>query len=562
MGLTLSSGGLSGTPTIAGTSSFTLIATDTNGCTGSLLYAFIINPPACPTILLAPSPLPTGTVGVAYSQLISATGGTAPYTFALASGSLPVGLLLSSNGVLSGMPTIQGTSGFTVIATDSHGCTGSLLYALVINPPACPTILLAPSPLPTGTVGVAYSQLISATGGTAPYTFALASGSLPVGLLLSSNGVLSGMPTIQGTSGFTVIATDSHGCTGEPALRARHQPAGLSDDPARAVASADRHGGRPLQPAHLGDRWHGSLYLRTRLGSLPVGLLLSSNGVLSGMPTIQGTSGFTVIATDTNGCTGEPALRARHQPAGLSDDPARAFASAERHGGRPLQPAHLGDRWHGALYLRTRLGSSPVGLLLSSNGVSLRDADDPGNLRLYRDCDRQPRVHGEPALRARHQPAGLSDDPARAVASADRHGGRPLQPAHLGDRWHGALYLSHSPRGACLWASRCLRADSSRTPTIAGTSSFTLIATDTNGCTGSLLSRSSSTRPRVRRSCSRLRLCRTARRASPSQVISATGGTAPYSFALASGSLPVGLTLSSGGLLSGTPTIAGTSSFT
>ena len=90
MGLTLSSGGLlSGTPTIAGTSSFTLIATDTNGCTGSLLYAFIINPPACPTILLAPSPLPSGTADVLYSQVISATGGMAPYTFALASGACP-----------------------------------------------------------------------------------------------------------------------------------------------------------------------------------------------------------------------------------------------------------------------------------------------------------------------------------------------------------------------------------------------------------------------------------------------------------------------------------------
>jgi len=46
------------------------------------------------------------------------------------------------------------------------------------------------------------------------------------------------------------------------------------------------------------------------------------------------------------------------------------------------------------------------------------------------------------------------------------------------------------------------------------------------------------------------------------QTISASGGTRPYAFALAAGNLPGGLSLATGGVLSGTPTLAGLSTFT
>jgi hypothetical protein len=88
----------------------------------------------CPTITLSPATLPNGTVGTAYSQTLSATGGTGAKTFAVTTGTLPAGLTLSTAGVLSGTPTSIATQTFTVTATDTLGCTGALSYTITPNP--------------------------------------------------------------------------------------------------------------------------------------------------------------------------------------------------------------------------------------------------------------------------------------------------------------------------------------------------------------------------------------------------------------------------------------------
>ena len=94
-------------------------------------YVFVL----CPTIAISPATLPAGTVGRAYSQTLTATGGTAPFTFSVSSGVLPPGLTLSSAGVISGTPTAAGAFSFTVEALDSNGCTGTRDYTLVIVTP-------------------------------------------------------------------------------------------------------------------------------------------------------------------------------------------------------------------------------------------------------------------------------------------------------------------------------------------------------------------------------------------------------------------------------------------
>lgn len=129
-------GEITGTPTVFGTFNFTITATDTDGCFGSQAYTVVIAAQGCPIITLSPLALPSGLVGIPYNETVSASGGTPPYTFAITSGALPTGLLLDpATGTISGTPTTPGLFSFTITATDSLGCPGSLAYTIVIGIP-------------------------------------------------------------------------------------------------------------------------------------------------------------------------------------------------------------------------------------------------------------------------------------------------------------------------------------------------------------------------------------------------------------------------------------------
>ncbi|MBI1763349.1 MAG: hypothetical protein HYR56_18140, partial [Acidobacteria bacterium] len=114
-----------------GVHTITIRATDNCNTTTDATFTLTVN---CPTISLSPASLPNGTVGIGYNQTITASGGTAPYSFSISAGVLPTGLTLSSAGVLSGTPSVANPFNFTVLATDANGCTGTLAYAVTINP--------------------------------------------------------------------------------------------------------------------------------------------------------------------------------------------------------------------------------------------------------------------------------------------------------------------------------------------------------------------------------------------------------------------------------------------
>jgi large repetitive protein len=225
-GLTLNAttGVISGTPNTAGTFNFTITATDTNGCPGSRPYSITMaGPSGCPVITVNPATLPPGIIGTPYSQTVSATGGTPPYTFTVSSGLLPPGLTLNATtGVISGTPTTPGQFNFTITATDANSCPGSRPYSIVVAfVPGCPFITVSPATLPPAFLGVPYNQTITASGGTPPYTFTVSSGALPPGLNLNptsaTTAVISGTPTTAGTFNFTITATDANGCPGSRA---------------------------------------------------------------------------------------------------------------------------------------------------------------------------------------------------------------------------------------------------------------------------------------------------------------------------------------------------------
>ena len=114
---------------------------------------------ACPVITLAPPTAPAGTVGVAYSQQITASGGSGTYSFTVLSGTLPAALTLSSGGLLSGTPTAAGSPTVTLQAADANGCPGVISYTIDITT-AVPTLPQAVIVLlALGLTGVGYFRL-------------------------------------------------------------------------------------------------------------------------------------------------------------------------------------------------------------------------------------------------------------------------------------------------------------------------------------------------------------------------------------------------------------------
>lgn len=97
-----------------------------------------------PVVTISPSSLPGGTVSVSYSQTLTASGGTAPYTWSLGSGTLPAGTSInSSTGVISGTPTTPTTYSFSIHVHDSTGgtpLTADQSYGVTIAPSGTPSI--------------------------------------------------------------------------------------------------------------------------------------------------------------------------------------------------------------------------------------------------------------------------------------------------------------------------------------------------------------------------------------------------------------------------------------
>lgn len=141
--------------------------------------------------------LPVGTVGVAYSFALNAKGGVAPYAWQVTSGTLPAGLQLhAGTGVISGTPTGAGTQSVGVAVHDAAQRSASARVTVSVAAKSSTPLSISTTSIPAGTVGANYSFALSAKGGTTPYSWSIAAGSLPAGLTLnSSTAVISGTPT-------------------------------------------------------------------------------------------------------------------------------------------------------------------------------------------------------------------------------------------------------------------------------------------------------------------------------------------------------------------------------
>lgn len=337
------------------------------GGTGTVI---LVNAPPPPPLVISPTSLSNGVRNVAYSAQLTATGGGArPDTFSLVSGSLPAGLTLSSSGAISGTPTTPGTSTFTVRVADSQNPvdTATATLSLTIVP-----VEVTPTTLPGAPIDAAYKTTLGAIGGTGPYTWKLMSGTLPKGLTLASTGVVSGTPTVLGTSTFTVQVTDAttpaHGvATAVVSLTVVPMTVATTTLPNAPIgrsykATLTTHGGK------------ATLHWKVSSGTLPAGLTLSTAGIISGTPSAVGTSSFTVKVTDSE----VPAESATANESITVTPMAITTASLPNGVAHKAYSAKLTVSGGKGILTFSKVGTLPPGIAMSSGGVFSGTPTTPG----------------------------------------------------------------------------------------------------------------------------------------------------------------------------------------
>ncbi len=210
------SASLSGNPLAVGSYQFTLTVTDSANPPATASRNFTVavtgGTGGGSQLAITTTALNPATLNSPYTALIIAQGGTAPRIFSVTAGGAP-GMTLTSQGLLSGIPSVQGSFNISVRVTDASfpQQQANRDFTLVVNPiggGGGGSLSISTATVPTGKEGDAYSVTFAATGGTQPYSFSQTGEEVP-GLSLTSSGVLSGTPQIDGTFNYQVTVTDS-----------------------------------------------------------------------------------------------------------------------------------------------------------------------------------------------------------------------------------------------------------------------------------------------------------------------------------------------------------------
>jgi hypothetical protein len=546
-GTTLSAGGmLSGTPTAHGTSTFTVRATSDHPD----IYvdrAFTLQVVATP-VWSTPAALTDVAKSEGYSvQLVAPTiDGTT--TFVVQSGTLPAGLTLSTAGLLAGTPSSAGTVAWTVRATGINAFADRTFTQLIANRPAWSTS----AALANTAQSVAYTTTLSATNGFSP-GFAVVSGFVPTGTALSDGGVLSGTPTALGTYTFTVRSTSATSAIIYADRTFTQTTVPLPVWVTAGGAYADVPQGAAVTSVQLSAT--NALTFTVSSGSLPTGLSLSATGLLSGTPTVSGSYSWTVRATGS--ATNATADRSFSMLVATVPTWTTAAALANTSASVAYSTTLSATNALASGY-SVISGSLPTGASLSSTGVLSGTPSATGSYSftiramsttssiVYADRAFTQTVVALPVWSTPE--AGALTDVASAAAYSIQF-----------TATNAVSYAVQSgtlPTGLTLSGGGLL----SGTPSAAGSFSFTIRATGNaaNSTADRSWTQLVATAPSWVTSAS---IANTSQAVLYSTTLTATNAN-PTGFSVLSGSLPTGTSLTSAGVLSGTPTVLGTYSFT
>lgn len=401
-----STGQLGGTVPQPGVYGFTVrvTATDEDGDVTVARRCSITVDPATVSIL-SDSSLPTGSEGVAYTARLRAEGGTGPFRFDLVNSTLPAGLTLNSNGTISGTPRGAGTYALLIMSR-TEGSDQALpslkRFTLIVRPSS--VSIRGACPLPNGTGNVPFNHQFEAQGGVPPYRWSLI-GALPTGLALSASGRIDGIPTVPHWWPFSVRVEDTNGSSavqdcGVVILFPEIQITGSCPMPAGRA-------GEPYSRRLMATGGSGNLNWSVVAGTLPAGLRLNEEGVVSGTPLNAGPAEFRLRVQDGRGQTASGVCSLTVLPGsyGITSCPlpeayAGEFYSTQLHATGGSEP-----------FLFSSLNNLPGGLRLAPSGVlsgTLNAGTYPLNLRVTDNAGRS--ATKECALTVRPQALRLTTE--------------------------------------------------------------------------------------------------------------------------------------------------------
>jgi len=605
-----------------------------------------------------PAP-PAGQVGTAYSNQLTVTGGTSPFTWSVSAGALPAGLTLSSSGLLSGTPTTVGSSTFTVQVVDGSGQSATESVTLVVtDKPAAPAAPTATAGITSATVswvapanngsaitgyvvtpykaGVAQTPVSydatatsrTLTGLTAgsSYTFTVAATNATGTSAASAQSTavtpyaLPGAPTISAaTAGdsaatltWTTPSSNGSAITGyvvTPYIGATAQPTqtfsaattqtvtGLTAGTAYTftVAAVNQAGTGPASAAsspvtpnnspslnfpappagQVGTAYSNQLTVTggtspftwsVSAGALPAGLTLSSSGLLSGTPTTVGSSTFTVQVVDGSGqsATESVTLVVTDKPAAPAAPTATAGITSATVSW--VAPANNGSAITGYVVTPYKAGvaQTPVSYDATATSRTLTGLTAGSSYTFTVAATNATGTSAASAQSTAVTPYALPGAPTISAATAGDSAATLTwtTPSSNGSAITGYVVTPYI--GATAQPTQTFSAATTQTVTglTAGTAyTFTVAAVNQAG-TGPASAASSPVTPNNSPSLNFPAPPAGQVGVAYSNQLTVTNGTAPFSWSVTTGALPAGLTLSSSGLLSGTPTTVGSSTFT
>jgi hypothetical protein len=284
-----------GVMTEAGTFNAWLAVRDCDNKSAETLFTFEVSGRR---YSIATSALLSAAVGAPYSATLQTAGVDSNTTWEATAGSLPAGLTLSKEGVISGTPTAAGSSTFTVQATgNARDFSGTRVDTKELT--LSVVALAAQLSRTTAEVGVSFQASLVGSGGQAPYRWSVTGA--PAGLSAAADGTLSGTPRRAGSYTLSAQLIDATGAQGTLEVRLAVRPR-LAIASRRLPAATARRGYR----AKIGTRG-GVAPLRWSASGLPRGLRVTA-GTISGRTAATGTFRVRVRVRDSLGAVSTKTL--------------------------------------------------------------------------------------------------------------------------------------------------------------------------------------------------------------------------------------------------------------